>query len=42
MKCKDEEFLNHEWKEIDEEYRLIDTEFELVEKFHISKKGDGI
>ena len=27
---------------VDEEYRLIDTEFELIEKGHISKKGNGI
>ena len=27
---------------VDEEFRLIDTEFELVEKGRISKKGNGI
>ena len=42
MKCKNEKFLNNEWKEVDEEYRLIDTEFELIKKIHVSKKGDSI
>ena len=41
-KCEKNKFIKKNWSEVDEEYRLIDTEFELIEKGHISKKGNGI
>ena len=41
-KFEKNKFIKKNWSEVDEEYRLIDTEFELIEKGHISKKGNGI
>ena len=41
-KCEKNKFMKKNWSEVNEEYRLIDTEFELVKKGHISKKGNGI
>ena len=40
--CKKNKFVKKNWSEVDEEYRLVDTDFELAEKGHISKKGNGI
>ena len=41
-KCEKNKFMKKNWSEVNEEYRLIDTEYELVEKGHISKTGNGI
>jgi hypothetical protein len=42
LKYKNEIFLNHEWKEIEEEYRLIDTEIDILENNDTKKHGDNI
>ena len=42
MDKKNKSCKKNNWSEVDEEYRLIDTEFELIEKGRISKKGNGI
>ena len=41
-KCEKNKFIKKNWSEADEEYRLIYAELELIEKDHISEKGNSI
>ncbi len=42
IKCKKENFVNKDWKEVEEEYRLIDTEINLINDLPVNTKGNVI
>ena len=42
IEYKKQNFVNKDWREVEEEYRLIDTEINLINDLPIKTKGNVI
>ena len=42
IEYKKQNFVNKDWREVEEEYRLIDTEIKLINDLPIKTKGNVI